>query len=67
VKKKIITSVILALIALGCYLASRYMSVSAKNADKLSSLAAGMCTALFLVSLFSVYEHYKKDKDKTAV
>jgi len=62
VKKKIITSVILAIIALGSYIASCYLPVTAKTADKLSSLAAGIFTGIFLVSLISMYEYYKKSK-----
>jgi len=64
-KKKIITCVVFAIIALGVYIASRFVP-SNSTAERLSSLAAGMLTAIFLVSLASAYEYYKKNKNKPA-
>jgi uncharacterized BrkB/YihY/UPF0761 family membrane protein len=64
-KKKIIISVVVAVIAIGVYITSRYVP-NGSTAEKLSSLAAGMLTAIFLVSLASAFEYYKKNKKKTA-
>jgi hypothetical protein len=64
-KKKIITCGVLAIIALGIYITSHFVPNNS-SAERLSSLAAGMFTAIFLVSLASAYEYYKKNKNKPA-